>query len=136
MKPSRRARFVALALCTIGVGLVVRARGEALGSVARDMTGDALWAAMMAWWAGAVAPRARLAIRSAAAYLICVGVELSQLYHAPALDAARATPLGHLVLGSGFDARDLAAYAAGVIGAGLLEAAGLIGRDDGGGTKR
>jgi hypothetical protein len=123
--PSRRARFVVLALCTIGIGMLVRARGEALGPVARDVIGDALWAVMMVWWVGAVAPRARLAVRSATAYLICVGVELSQLYHAPALDAARATPLGHLVLGSGFEARDLAAYALGVLGAGLLDATRL-----------
>jgi hypothetical protein len=34
----------------------------------------------------------------------------------------RATTWGHLVLGSGFDARDLASYALGVGGAALLEA--------------
>jgi hypothetical protein len=52
-----------------------------------------------------------------------VAVEVSQLYHAPVVDAVRATRLGHLVLGSGFDARDLAAYAGGIVGAVLLEAA-------------
>jgi hypothetical protein len=41
-------------------------------------------------------------------------VELSQLYHAAALDAVRATTAGHLVLGSGFDLRDLVAYGVGV----------------------
>lgn len=40
-----------------------------------------------------------------------------------ALDAARASTLGHLVLGRGFDPRDLAAYAAGVALAALLESA-------------
>jgi hypothetical protein len=33
--------------------------------------------------------------------------------------------MGHLVLGSGFDPRDLVAYALGVAGAALLEAAVL-----------
>ncbi len=72
------------------------------------------------WWAGALTPHARLATRSAAAYAICAGVELSQLYHAPALDTIRATRAGHLVLGSGFDPRDLAAYALGVLGAAVF----------------
>jgi hypothetical protein len=39
----------------------------------------------------------------------------------PWLDAVRATRLGHLVLGSDFDGRDLLAYAIGVLGAVGLE---------------
>src|SRR4051812_12570670 len=78
---------------------------------------------MIVWLASVLAPGARLPTRCLAAYAVCALVEASQLYHAPALDALRATRLGHLVLGSGFDARDLAAYAAGVAGATLLDAA-------------
>ena len=117
-----RAVYLALALATIAVGLLVHLRGAVLGPVARDVLGDALWAAMIAWWAGALAPGARLTTRAAAAFAVCAGVEASQLLHAPALDALRATRVGHLVLGSGFDPRDLVAYAAGVAGAALLEA--------------
>lgn len=119
----RRATFLALACATIAVGLLVHLRGAVLGPTARDVVGDALWALMIAWWAGALAPSARLAVRSAAAYAVCVGVEVSQLYHAPAIDAVRETTVGHLVLGSGFDPRDLVAYAAGVAVAAVLEAA-------------
>jgi hypothetical protein len=117
-----RARFIAVALVTIAVGLAVHLRGGALGPAAQDVLGDALWAAMIAWWMGALAPRTRLFVRSAVAYAICVIVEVSQLYHAPALDAIRATRAGHLVLGSGFDPRDLLAYALGVAGAAFIEA--------------
>ncbi len=117
----RRTAFLALAIITIAVGLVVHVRGAALGSVARDVLGDALWAMMIAWWAGVIAPCARLALRSTAAYALCAGVEVSQLYHTPALDAARASMVGHLILGSGFDQRDLAAYGVGVALAALLE---------------
>lgn len=116
-----RARYGALALGTIALGLLVVRGPLALAAGARDVLGDALWAVMLAWWAGALAPGARLAFRSGAAYLGCVAVELSQLVHLPALDAVRATALGHLVLGSDFDARDLAAYATGVALAALLE---------------
>lgn len=119
--PRTRTSYIAAALLTITAGLLVHLRGEALGSAARDMIGDALWAAMIAWWVGALVPRARLLSRSAAAYAICAVVEVSQLYHTPWLDALRATTVGHLVLGSGFDPRDLAAYAVGVAGAGLFE---------------
>ncbi len=119
--PRTRTSYIAAALLTITAGLLVHLRGEALGSAARDMIGDALWATMIAWWVGALVPRARLLSRSAAAYAICAVVEVSQLYHTPWLDALRATTVGHLVLGSGFDPRDLAAYAVGVAGAGLFE---------------
>jgi Protein of unknown function (DUF2809) len=124
----RRIVFLALAFATIAIGLVVHFRGAALGAVARDAFGDALWAMMIAWWAGVVAPRAAVAVRSVAAYAVCAGVEVSQLYHTPVLDAARATTLGQLVLGSGFDPRDLAAYGAGVALAAFIEWTAVTGR--------
>jgi hypothetical protein len=119
----RRAAFVALALATIVVGLVVNRHGLGLGAAARDVAGDALWAAMAYWWIGALAPAAPAPRRAGAAYAVCVAVELQQLVRTPALDALRRTLPGRLVLGSGFDPRDLAAYAAGVAAAFLLERA-------------
>jgi hypothetical protein len=77
----------------------------------------------MTWWVGAVAPGAALRARAAAALAVCWAVEASQLVHTPRLDAFRATTPGHLVLGSGFDPRDLAAYAGGVLAAYALERA-------------
>jgi hypothetical protein len=118
-----RLTYVALALATIGIGLLIHELGAGLGAVVRDVVSDALWAAMIAWWIGALVPRAGLATRSAIAYSICVVVEVSQLYHTPALDALRETTAGQLVLGSGFDARDLMSYAIGVAGAALFETA-------------
>ena len=115
MTANTRARltFVALALGTIALGLWVHGSG-ALGAVARDVLGDALWATMIAWWIGALTPRTGLAARGGAAFGICVLVELSQRIHTPWLDAVRETTMGRLVLGSGFDPRDIAAYALGV----------------------
>jgi hypothetical protein len=72
---------------------------------------------MLVWWAGALAPARPLRVRAAAAYALCVAVELSQRVHTPALDALRAAPLARLVLGSDYDPRDLAAYALGVLAA-------------------
>jgi len=118
-----RAVFVALAVGTIGLGLWVHRGGPALSPVVRDRLGDALWAVMMAWWAGAAAPGARIVARSATALGICVAVELSQLVHGPWIDGVRQTTFGQLVLGSGFDPRDLAAYAIGILAAALFERA-------------
>ncbi len=117
-----RATYFTLAIVTIAIGLLVHLRGGALGPVVQDVLADAMWAMMIAWWAGVCAPRSHLVMRSAAALAVCVVVELSQRYHTPMLDAVRATRVGHLILGSGFDPRDLAAYAIGVGVAAYLDA--------------
>lgn len=118
-----RIRFVVLALATIVVGLAVHLSGDGLPAAVRDVLGDALWAVMICWWIAALVPAAFLAWRAVAALAVCFAVEISQLIHAPALDALRATPAGHLVLGSGYDPRDFAAYAGGVFAAVLVERA-------------
>jgi hypothetical protein len=117
MMPTRqlRVRYLVLAAATIAVGLIVHLLDLGLGAGARDVTGDALWAAMMFWWLGVLAPGSRMGIRALIAFAICAAVETSQLYHSPAIDALRETVPGRLVLGSGFDPRDFAAYAAGVL---------------------
>ena len=114
---------MALALGTIAVGLIVHWRATALPPTVRDILGDALWAMMVAWWMGALAPDMRLGGRSGLALAFCCAVEFSQLYHAPVLDAVRRTTPGQLVLGSGFDVRDLGAYGVGVLTALMLETA-------------
>jgi Protein of unknown function (DUF2809) len=116
-----RLGFVALALGTIAVGLVVHWRGTLLPATLRDFLGDALWAMMMGWWIGALAPNARLASRAGLALAICWIVEFSQLYRGPVLDAWRLTTPGQLILGTGFDPRDLGAYALGVLATVILE---------------
>ena len=118
----RRASFVALALGIIALGLLVHRGVIPLPPAARDIAGDALWAAMIFAWLGALAPGLGLWSRSALAVAICFGVEIGQLMQGPMLDAIRATSLGHLVLGSDFDPRDFVAYAAGVLVATLGEA--------------
>jgi hypothetical protein len=76
---------------------------------------------MMVWWIAALVPTASLGMRGTAALTICFAVEVSQRYQTPELDALRRTTAGHLVLGSGFDPRDFASYALGVLAAALLE---------------
>lgn len=116
-----RLRYLLLACVTIVVGLAVHVGPLPMSPRLRDATGDALWAMMMLWWIGVVLPFVLPMVRGALAFGVCVAVELSQLYHVPWLDAIRATMLGQLVLGSGFDSRDLVAYALGVLAASGLD---------------
>jgi hypothetical protein len=118
-----RASYFALAIGTIALGLAVNRRGGMLSPVVRDVLGDALWGAMMAWWVAMAAPAVRLPGRAVMALAICFAVELSQLSDDPVLDALRRTTAGQLALGTGFDPRDFAAYAAGVLTAVILERA-------------
>jgi hypothetical protein len=111
-----------LALGTIVVGLGVHLGAKGWDPVVRDVVGDALWAAMVYWWVGAIVPGWSMWRRAGVAIGVSWLVEASQLVHVPWLDAVRKTKLGHLVLGSGFDPRDLGAYVAGVAGAVLVEA--------------
>lgn len=105
------------ALGTVGLGLAVYLGVVPLSGSAKDVAGDALWAMMIFWWVGAAIPVVRPGPRAVVAVAVCWAVELSQLYHGPTIDAWRATTLGRLALGSGFDPRDLVSYLAGVFGA-------------------
>ena len=118
--------YVALAFGTIAIGLTVHMYGDALGPTSRDVVGDVIWGAMIEWWVAAIAPGRSLRARSVAAVATCFAVELSQLYHTPALDMLRRTTVGQLTLGTGFDLRDFLAYALGVLAAAFLERTGRL----------
>ena len=119
-----RLTYVALAFGTIAIGLTVHWYGSVLAPTWRDVVGDILWAAMIAWWVGAIAPSLSLRARSVVAVTICFAVEVSQLSHTPALEMMRRTTVGQLTLGTGFDTRDLFAYVAGVLATVFLERTG------------
>lgn len=121
-----RRRALALAVATMIVGLGWHAAPVPMRSV-HDIVGDVLWAMMMTWLVAAVGVRVDCkstlnptCIHAGIALLACYAVEFSQLLHTPALDALRRTTIGALVLGTGFDARDLVAYAAGVAIAAMI----------------
>lgn len=114
---TRRAGYVVAALATVVVGLLVHRGVLPLPPLWRDVVGDVLWATMIMWLLSVVAPRAARTHRAGSAVAICWLVEFSQRWRWDWLLAVRSHPLGHLVLGSDFDARDLLAYAAGIAAA-------------------
>ncbi|CAH0243027.1 DUF2809 domain-containing protein [Microbacterium sp. Bi128] len=99
----RRIAAGAALLAVVAAGLTVHA---APGSVVTDIVGDALYT--VAVYAGLVMllPRVRPVVLAAVAAAWCVGVELLQLTGLPAAWADAFPPIA-LVLGLGFDARDL-----------------------------
>jgi hypothetical protein len=91
IRRSRAACAVAL-LATVALGLASRQPlAAALPRGVAVYAGDTLWAAMVFWLLGLLRPRGRTAVLAGAALALCAAVEVSQLYHAPWLDAARAT---------------------------------------------
>lgn len=103
-----------LALLLIALGLASRRGYSPFPAVLGNYPGDALWAWVVmlcvAWLRPAMA-RGRLV---SVALLIAFGIEFLQLYQAPWMQALRANKLAYLVLGNGFDPKDLLAYGAGI----------------------
>jgi Protein of unknown function (DUF2809) len=122
-----RPLTAALLVATVLAGLASRRFAESLPRLVAEYAGDTLWATMVFWLLAFIKPSSSTRRLSLAALCIAVGVELSQLYHAPWLDALRNTTLGHLALGQGFLASDLWCYAAGVALAAALDA-GFVAR--------
>lgn len=117
----RRLIYAALVVATVTAGLVLHFHGGSLHPDVRDILGDFLWASMIYWLLAGAAPNSRPWWRVIAAIGICVAVEFSQLIQTEWLEAARSTSIGHLVLGSNYDSRDLLAYGFGVAAAGILD---------------
>lgn len=111
---TRRPAALAALVVVVATGLVVHAVGPP--GAPTDIAGDALYA--VAAYAGLVLlfPRAARATVGALAGVWCVGVELLQLTGVPVALAQRLPPVA-LVLGSGFDARDLVVYLTAVMAA-------------------
>lgn len=120
-RPRSRALYLALALAVVALGLASRRYRPALPPFVGAYAGDTLWAAMVFLLAAALWNRARTAALAVGAALFAFGIELTQLYHAPWIDAVRATRPGALVLGHDFVWSDLPCYAAGVLLAGAAD---------------
>lgn len=114
---TRRRRLLLAAALVIVLGLATHLFGR--GPVA-DAAGDALYAVMIYLVVAAAFPRARFLTVGLAAAGICVAIELFQLTGLPGAWAEAFWPV-RLVLGVGFDVRDLIAYVAGACAAMLCD---------------
>ena len=115
MTPPRHRFVYAIALvAVIAAGLASRRFGNAQPVFVATYAGDTLWAAMAFVGLGLLFPRRPTRTLALAALVFAYADETSQLYHAPWIDAIRATTPGALVLGYGFLWSDIACCTVGV----------------------
>ena len=112
--PRSRVAYAAILVLVIAAGLGSRVFGRYLPAFVAAYGGDTLYATMAFVLFGIAAPRWSTVRVGVAALASSCAIEVSQLYHAPWIDAIRATLPGALVLGYGFLWSDLACYVAGV----------------------
>jgi hypothetical protein len=117
-----RVTYVTLLAATVLLGLASRRYADSFPDVVRLYVGDAMWGAMVYFAAATIWPRASIRLIAVGSLLFSLVIETSQLYHAPWIDAVRATRAGGLVLGFGFLWSDIVCYAVGVSVAALVDA--------------
>ncbi|GAB2540897.1 ribosomal maturation YjgA family protein [Spirosoma aerophilum] len=104
-------------LLAIGVMLIGLASRRYFDDVAfiKQYVGDVLWALMVFFSLAFLFPKWPARTVGLLTLLFSFSIELGQLYHAPWIDAIRATRLGGLVLGFTFVWSDLFCYSLGVL---------------------
>jgi hypothetical protein len=103
-----------LAIAVVVAGLLWRSCLIPVPQWLSNNGGDALWALMVFVGFGFLFPHTSTLTVAMLALTFAWSVEFSQLYHAPWIDAIRATIPGKLVLGNTFYWPDLPAYALGI----------------------
>jgi hypothetical protein len=109
-----RLPYLLAGALVIVLGLASRRYGADVPALVAEYAGDTLWATMAFIVVAVLAPdwpTRRVAI---VALLASYADEVSQLYHAPWIDAIRNTRLGALTLGYGFLWSDVVCYTVGV----------------------
>ena len=109
-----RATYALLVFAVMAAGLVWRSHWLPLTPFLSKYGGDALWALLVFYGFGFIFRSASTTRIALAALAFSWTIEFSQLYHAPWIDAIRATRPGALVLGFTFNPPDLPAYALGI----------------------
>jgi hypothetical protein len=113
-RPSSSRRLIAAAALAVAVAAGLVVHGLLPDTAATDIAGDMLYAVALYLALAVVMPRATSILLGAIALVWCSGVELFQLTGIPVRLAADFPPVA-LVLGTGFDPRDLFAYAVAVV---------------------
>jgi hypothetical protein len=122
-RPRSRVVYGLVLIAVIAAGLGSRVFGASLPAFVATYAGDTLYATMVFVGLAILRPRWPTGRLVGIALALSVAIEISQLYHAPWIDALRKTTPGALVLGYGFLWSDLACYVAGVLLGGALDLA-------------
>lgn len=110
-----RIRLLMMIGLTVAAGIASRRFPQYLPTAFGKYPGDVLWAMAVYWLMAFLAPKAPVSSVALRASVFSAAIEFSQLYRADWIRQIRGTTFGHFVLGSTFSARDLAAYAVGIL---------------------
>ena len=115
VKPARnRIVYLLSVAIVILLGLSSRKYAGYLPEYVNTYLGDALWAVMIYLFEALLLKDQKPSLIALVSLSFCYLIEISQLYHAPWIDAIRNTRLGGLVLGFGFLWTDIIAYTMGI----------------------
>ncbi|WP_121151702.1 DUF2809 domain-containing protein [Microbacterium sp. AG1240] len=127
-RTARRRRLAAAIALVVIVAAGLLVHRAAPSSPATDVAGDALYSVAVYTGLVTLFASGRRSALGALAVVWCVAVELFQLTGVPVALAAAFPPIA-LVLGTGFDARDLVVYPLAVVVAAAVDA--MVGRRGG-----
>lgn len=108
-----RIIYIFLTILVMSLGLLSRKINN-LPYILDKYSGDCLWALMVFLLFVFIFNKRDTKFITILSLLFCYGIEISQLYHAPWIDAIRNTTLGGLVLGFGFLWSDILCYTIGI----------------------
>lgn len=108
-----RIKYLLLTLVVIVLGLLSRKTGVCTSDFVKMYVGDVLWATMVYFGCRFLFVNRSKRVSVGIALVFSYLIEVSQLYHAPWIDAIRATTFGGLVLGFGFLWSDIVCYTVG-----------------------
>jgi hypothetical protein len=118
-----RSSLIYFIICVIAgvAGIASRNYPDYIPEPISKYLGDTLWAFAMFFLLSILFPGRSALMRAIITLTIAVIVEITQLYHAPWIDAIRETSVGGLVLGFGFHWGDFICYIIGAVLAAALE---------------
>lgn len=115
MIKSKRRNYLLLTFLVIVLGLLSRKMSACTLDFVKMYLGDVLWGMMVYFGCRFLFVNLKKRVSFGIALVFSYLIEISQLYHAPWIDAIRATTLGALILGFGFLWSDIACYTIGII---------------------
>lgn len=118
--------YISFIIIVMILGVSSRIFGEYLPLIISKYSGDVLWALMVYLGFGFILSKGEIKKVVVASIIFSYGIEISQLYQAPWINAIRDTTIGALILGHGFLFSDLICYTIGVLIGVVLEYIFLI----------
>ncbi len=103
------------------LGLGTRYFHDSLPEFLAAYAGTVLWGWAVFLLFALIFRKAKTWLPAICALVLSFGIEFSQMYHAPWIDALRANPVAELVFGSQFEWTDLICYAVGIFIALLID---------------